>query len=604
MKRSRSVSRAVVLTAIIGLLAPAAQAAPIGSIFDPYDYGSLGSLNLTTGSIAFDTDALTVTGFSNGVAALSQGSGVEMAVFTFGSISIGSGVTINVTGNRGLVLASHSDLTFDSTLSLDGAAGSGQLGGAGGPGGEGGVAGVSFSSAPPGSARGDGGDGGKTTAAQAGVGYGAGLPAGTEQSGGGGGAYGGAGGNGAANGSGSATGGAGGVVYGDSVLTELYGGSGGAGGRHVTTAGETRGGGGGGGAMELVAVDTLTLNGTLSARGGNGGNGSTQYNVGGGGGSGGGVILAADLIDFNGTVDVRGGAGGDVNKTDRGGGGGGGRVLFASNALTGSSTLAADTLLAGGVGPDLADDGAPGTVQTAAAPLVSPIVHFQEGVMPSVSYVADSVTIRADQATTNQDNDGDFENLVGRVGSNAMRILFEFDLTEIETRAGGNPVTINSVQLNLVTRARDIGSGQGGSFTADLHTYGFDFIESASTWNDPDGGAAANDPTAGGNTSGTVLASVTLDPGIAGGTTAIFGDSAEFRTAVETALAAGDNTLRLLLKMRAESGAGNNFISFRDEVFATAGDRPELVINTIPEPTTMTLLALGALALAARRRRR
>ena len=599
MKRSRSVLCAVVLTAIIGLLAPAVQAAPIGSIFDPYDYGSLGALNLTTGTIAFDTDALTVTGFSNGVAAQSAGGGVEMALITFDSVSIGSGVTVNVTGNRGLVLASHSDLTFDSTLSLDGAAGSGQTGGAGGPGSEGGVAGVSFSSVPPGATRGKGGDGGITTAAQAGVGYGGGLPAGTNQSGGGGGGY---GGNGAANGSPTATGGSGGVAYGDSVLTELYGGSGGAGGRHVNNASETKGGGGGGGAMELVAIDTLRLNGTLSARGGDGEGGSGNYNVGGGGGSGGGIILAAGEIEFNGTIDVRGGAGGDVNRTDRaGGGGGGGRVLFASNSLIGTSTPAGDTLVAGGAGPDLADDGAPGTVQTASAPVFSPIVHFQEGVSPSVGYVADSVTIRADRAG-NEDNDSDFENLVGRVGSSGMRTLFEFDLTQIETRTGGGPVTINSVELNLVTRARDDGSGQGGSFTADLHEYDFDFIESGATWNDPDGGAAVNDPTAGG-TLGTVLVSMTIDPSIPGGSTITFGDSAAFRTAVLNALAGDDNTLRLLLKMRNESGAGNNFISVRDEVFATAADRPELVVDAVPEPGTLALVVLGGLAAMRRRRR-
>jgi hypothetical protein len=244
-------------------------------------------------------------------------------------------------------------------------------------------------------------------------------------------------------------------------------------------------------------------------------------------------------------------------------------------------------------------------------PLAGPITkyRFQEGVSPTGSYTADSVSIRADQPTTNQDNDNEFENIIGRVGTSSMRGLFEFDLTEIETQTGGSSFTIDSVELNFVTRSRDDGSGQGAAFGTQLHVYGFDFVEGAATWNDPDGdGSELTGDTVAGGSLGTPLVSLVVDPGVAGGSTVTYGDTAAFRAAVTNALGSPDNTLRLILKRTDESGTGNNFISLRDEVFATGGARPELIVDItiVPEPSTLCLTALGLLGLMGlgRRRRR
>jgi len=237
---------------------------------------------------------------------------------------------------------------------------------------------------------------------------------------------------------------------------------------------------------------------------------------------------------------------------------------------------------------------------------------FQEGVSPSAGYTADSVTIRSDIANGNQDNDPDFENIVGRVGSDFMRVLHEFDLSEIASQAGGLPVTIDSARLELVTRPRDDGSGQGGAFTVDLLEYGFDFVESTATWNDPDGdGSAGTGDTTAGGTLGALLSSVAVSgSGISGNSLVTLADSAAFRTAVANALAGGDDTLRLLMKAQNESGSGNRFISFRDEVFATADYRPKLVVGftvssgVIPEPATMLAVFAGIAGLGGYVRKR
>jgi len=239
---------------------------------------------------------------------------------------------------------------------------------------------------------------------------------------------------------------------------------------------------------------------------------------------------------------------------------------------------------------------------------------FQEGVSPTPAYVADSVTIRSDRANSPQDNDPDFENIVGRVGSDFMRILYEFDLSEITNQAGGFPVTIDSARLELVTRPEGSGSGQGGAFTIDLHDYSFDFVESAATWNDPDGdGSPGTGDTTAGGTLGALLGSVDVSgTGVPGGSLVTLADSAAFRAAVADALAGPGDTLRLLMKTRSESGSGYRFIRFRDEMFGTATDRPKLVVGfsvgtIIPEPSTFliwSLLAGLGIGVGWRRRRR
>lgn len=347
---------------VVLVLLPGSVAADVvKSLFLPAQFRSLGELSLTTGTLDIDTDALTMTGFSGGQAAVSQSGNVELAVFAFDDINLGSGVTINVTGNRGLVLASKSDFIFDSTLNLSGDAGQSAVlfasGGAGGPGSDDGVPGVTTLSEPPGNTRGFGGNstnqaGGDPLENSFGHGMGGGLQADTSGSyggAGGGGGYGGAGGNGASP---DVTH-PGGVSYGDDVLTDLYGGSGGAGGRFQGSHPLFGGGGGGGGAVELIADGSLRFGGTIDVSGGKGGDGGNY--LGGGGGSGGGVILAAPRVDLaGGTVNAKGGdaefyvgpAPDNFEQGGRGGGGGGGRVAVYANHVDGLGAATVD--VAGG----------------------------------------------------------------------------------------------------------------------------------------------------------------------------------------------------------------------------------------------------------------
>lgn len=350
------------------LFAQSMSTGAVRSLFKPDEFTSLGTLNATSGTITIDTNALTITGFGTGVAARSQSGAAELAVFTFESISLGPGVTINVVGDRGLVLGAKGDFYCGSTLNLAGGAGVGRdssagpsPGGLGGPGSEGGIpAGTTWSN-PPTATAGSGGQGTKEGVYPLSDSFGHGVGGGLQVTqvrnnigtAGGGGGYGGAGGQG-----GSIAGlpdyADGGIAYGDDLLTDLFGGSGGGGGRFLPdTLLNTRlgGGGGGGGAVELIAEGLLTVSGTIDVSGGRGGDGANI--CGGGGGSGGGVILAAPVLDVTGaTILAKGGKGegytlsdgkgGFYNQGGYGGGGGGGRVAFYTLNLSGLSSATVD----------------------------------------------------------------------------------------------------------------------------------------------------------------------------------------------------------------------------------------------------------------------
>ena len=105
----------------------------------------------------------------------------------------------------------------------------------------------------------------------------------------------------------------GGPAYGNALAVPLRGGSGGGGGGDFDTAGGS--GGAGGGALRIFSTTSITVNGTLSANGGNGGASSTaaaqDANFGvssAGGGSGGSFHLIAPLVAGTGTLSAKGGA--------------------------------------------------------------------------------------------------------------------------------------------------------------------------------------------------------------------------------------------------------------------------------------------------------
>jgi hypothetical protein len=350
-----------------------------GSLFKPSDATvNNGTVNFASGTLAFDTDALSYTWTAGpggtGEKGASVGGNVELAVFTFDEVTFGSGLTaIQVNGSRGLVLASTGNFTFSgATVNVNGQDGSlvalGQTlpGGAGGPGAEGGVSNTSYDSTAAVS-RGTGGDGSSDGTGTAGVGYGGGAyGSGTDFPGNGGG-YGGTGGDGRYGGAAPYLG----PSYGDNLLTDLYGGSGGSGGRVPVTY-PTGSGGGGGGALEFIAMGTLSIEDAAIAANGGAGGGSNTSRRGGGGGSGGGIILAATEIDLVGTnaVTADGGRGGSAsNGTQWGGSGGGGRIALYYDTLTGNTAGITANSGGGTTGNQdvLALDG---TVNLAAGPMI------------------------------------------------------------------------------------------------------------------------------------------------------------------------------------------------------------------------------------------
>ena len=147
-----------------------------------------------------------------------------------------------------------------------------------------------------------------------GAGHSISLPAGVS---GGGGAYGGYGGP-------SSLGAAGGAYYGSLQQPFDFGSGGGAGAGSAPYSL----GGSGGGAIRLTVTGTLTLNGRITANGGNG------FGQGSGGGSGGSVWLTLGSFSGAGLVAANGGPG----EPPFGGGGGGGRIAIyysGPNAFSG-----------------------------------------------------------------------------------------------------------------------------------------------------------------------------------------------------------------------------------------------------------------------------
>jgi hypothetical protein len=266
--------------------------------------------------------------------------GTADCVIAGGSITIGAGLTVNVTGSRALILlATSGSITIEGRLD----AASHRIGGAIGPAANpaicnagtlpatnGGGAGGSFAAL--------GGNGGSGAAGAGGI---AGAVNAVTLRGGCAGQNG--------DGNGGAPGAGGGAVYliastsislvgaGSEINASGAGANGGANGSA---------GGGGGGSGGLIVLDAPTLGnaGTIFTKGGGGGNGSGSA---GAGGDGLDPTAVAAGIGGSGSTGGPGGNGGTtdvgapgVNDADRGGGGGGGGTgtikLFGGAAATGT----------------------------------------------------------------------------------------------------------------------------------------------------------------------------------------------------------------------------------------------------------------------------
>ncbi|MGH7256522.1 MAG: hypothetical protein ACREI3_12185 [Nitrospirales bacterium] len=224
-----------------------------------------------------------VSGSTGALGALEPSSNVTVTlpadgILHYTTVTIPTGVTVTFernAANTPVTLLATGDVVITGVVNVDGTAGTGQgtpvvhPGGLGGPGGfQGGQSGArGTTNTLPSAGQGPGGGAGSpntSTAASSGT-YG--TPA-TFVS-----------------------------------LIPLFGGSGG-GGFPGTNNASGLSGGGGGGAIALASSTKITVNGTIFARGGAGGN---QYT---GGGSGGAIRLVAPEIVGTGTLNISGGGGG------------------------------------------------------------------------------------------------------------------------------------------------------------------------------------------------------------------------------------------------------------------------------------------------------
>ena len=268
------------------------------------------------GAVAFESGSTGADG------AFNPGSSTTLAlppsgIFNYTDVDIPQGVTVRFTRNADntpvRILASG-DVTINGAIRVDGNSGAAEGGdGAGGLGGPGGF---------------DGGRGGlfstsDTSARVGGAGFGPGAGrGGVVCCSGAGGSFGTTG----QNGTGSATSG---PAYGNTRLLPLIGGSGGGGAAGKDPTKIAQGGGGGGGALLIAASGTVTVNGTISARGRGG---LTVSGVQSGSGSGGAIRIVATTLQGEGTITAE--------EWLSGADGGHGRIrLEAENMLRTSNTV-------------------------------------------------------------------------------------------------------------------------------------------------------------------------------------------------------------------------------------------------------------------------
>ncbi len=226
-----------------------------------------------------------------------QPSGPALILLPFRSLTVASGATLNLVGNRPVALVALGDVKIVGTVN---ASATGMTPGAGG----------NWSCT---------GSGGKDGT-------------GSSSSGGGGGGGGGYGLSGAGGGYGDSSGnqGAAGVARGAATLTPLLAGCNGGRGGGCTTAG-----GAGGGSVQISATGLVEVRGSLRVDGANGSNGCGSEGGGTGGGSGGGILLEAarTTLVSGATLSSNGGKGGNGG----GGGSGGAGGTGSAGAKAGSS---------------------------------------------------------------------------------------------------------------------------------------------------------------------------------------------------------------------------------------------------------------------------
>ncbi len=285
-------------------------------------------ITINGGTATFNTDSGAISGVLTRAAGVGVNADIAfelrttgtqpIGVWTFHRLGLNSGATIRFTGARSAVFVSGTDAAIGGTID-----------GSGGCGGDPMCAG-------PGA-----GLGGNTLAATGCGPGGIGVSAstGTGDGGGGGGGGRGAGGVGGMGGTDGTPGLAGGACV-ASLVEPLVGGAGGGTGGNGAAA--LCKGGGGGGALQITALDEITVDGTI-AMGGSGGEGGrpdlslANGGAGCGGGAGGSILLEALTVKINitGVLAANGGAGGGGASLGTAGGRGASGGLTATPAIGG-----------------------------------------------------------------------------------------------------------------------------------------------------------------------------------------------------------------------------------------------------------------------------
>ena len=281
----------------------------------------------------FDTDTGAITGGlvrgsgSGVIAGVAYGQTTSashsIGVFAFQSLTIASGATIHFNGNRAVAFLVGGETIIAGIVDISGGCYGKQISCAG----PGGGVGAIYTATPGGCGPGSPGLSDVSTGAD---------------TGGGGGAFGGDGGSGGTETASNTPflGGDGGASCAPFDLVPLIGGGGGAGGG--PGSGTPTPGGGGGGALQISALGSLTISGTINAGGGGGDTGPTNATNGGapgGGGAGGAILLESPSVTLasGGVIAANGGGGGGAAQTvDAGGVGQSGQPSTAP-ALGGSA---------------------------------------------------------------------------------------------------------------------------------------------------------------------------------------------------------------------------------------------------------------------------
>lgn len=210
--------------------------------------------------------------------------------------------------------------------------------------------------------------------------------------------------------------------------------------------------------------------------------------------------------------------------------------------------------------------------------------------------------VREDQPTVIQyaGTSGNQQLLAGSIGTSGKKAhsMLSYDLSGVIAAAGGQTITVESVTLTLTVIGKE-----GNAITpvnVSLYQYNYNFVQTASTWNNPSG--TGTDTTAGG-TIGTLL-STTVASANNIESTFTFGSSTDFVNAINAALT-GSGTLNLLID---SSGVNESLLRFAGVRYPNNLNYAPILSITysvaeVPEPATIGLMVMAAGTLLLRKKR-